>query len=919
MAKVALLGFPQGIESNASRIASVLKSSFPETLDIFTDIRSASAFVISKDPSSGKLTGHSNHIFIFDGHDVAQIEMAQTRLPVTGVSIHILTDFEDGRDEADIRIWLATGTFPLPPEPMIPSEQDLLDDLFGDGPSIPDSVSPTAAAAAFPPVGFQNHVNQVRPPNVSGPVSYEPEADELANSAQADDDIPLPGSYAPESTTPDRSVFSDPNTYVPESTNTERGQFAAPAYDRSEFSSPVEDAPLPSQFSQVGIASDEDAPLPTRASFMAPTQDLYEARHPVQPNVPAPVVADSAPHALEVTAPEQGLVFDQIIESGNMESASSVQGSFPAPPTTSTAPLAPVEVIPVLAPVQEAPAPLAPVQEIPVIQYAAPEPVQYDTPVMTPDGEVGMGDLRVGDKVFGSDGNVAPVVPSPELVPLLFPNAPSASAPAPNFFAQQPAQQTQGDDVYRQHRYDSAPYRETNSDPQSPSHPHFAQTVAEPVEFIAPVEPVYVPEPERPPYVQGQYDNSRSSYVPGGQYNEPYVAPDNGFGRATFSDEIAGLDIAPEDVRQASPGVVKASFIPAPERAVEMPVQRQRVIVEEEPVALTAVEYLEPVAQQSQGILEEELSKFAQTPANNALLPGQGGGEIIYVTGSHGGAGKTTVSYMLANVLSRALAQEEGDSKEVWLIEADYRNSKLAERLTVDSGNDSGYMANFLMDLSKRQSNTIPNLPAIRAGVIEKTVIKLPSGLNVVTCPYDSTKRDTRFIQIAIQQIVEYAANRGAYVFIDADTLSSDDVLDRKLATIANKIIMVSDAGHISDVQRAANTMVKPVAQGGIGVPISKINVFLNKTGAQRFQEVVAKGDLNPLSVNGFIPSIEEWDTTWVGDQERGPNFVNAVAKFAVFLNTVVSIPALKKWESHKLITAKQGSGFKLFRRKPKV
>lgn len=916
MTKVALLGFPPGIKQYASRIAATLNESFPETVNVFGTIRSATQFVVAKDPATNKLVGNGNHIYIFAGHVPEEIEMAQNKLASrAGLQIHILSDFEEGRTDDEIRHWLSHGVWPVvQPEP---TEIELLDDLFGDSPvESTSSVSNIASIQTTYAIQSERpNLIGVRPPNVSGSISYEPETDELANSAQADDDIPLPGQFpdpvqqtSSESAhsaipvgqaTPIQQVQPDPVQHIDvsvEQTFPASIQYVMPPelisqqpQIENDFDAqtpaqyvhqPVKQIPIQQELRNsyqddaTSLVTEEDTPLPALAPVTdQPVQNLHETI-PVQQNVPVP--ENQSLRALEVIdAPGQGLNLDHAL---NTESgATSVTEEGNNKPVA--IPFVPQQDLPVVESFQAPKMQDSFIQE-PVQQYIEPQPIQaqqqYEPTTAPPPVQQGF---------FG--------VPIQQNVPVYDERNP-----------------------YRENRYDSEAYRRQQYDLQQAQQENQENPV---VQHQASPQQQYIEQQSE--YVNPDYSNSYQEHdYPQQQYVEQSNTSQYKYSQQELSEEnLAPLSVTPDQVRQASPGLVNSTFIPAPEIPVAYPDRPESPVRQDsELITKTAIEYLQPAEQKVQTILEEQLHTFAQTPAATDLLPGVVNGRVIYVTGSHGGAGKTTVSYMLANVISRALAQEQGNTEEVFFIEGDYRNSKLAERLGTKSGNDSGRMAAFLQQLNSNQGAAIPNLDRIRANVIQECVIKLPSGLNVVTAPYDSTKRDTRFIQMAIQQIVQYAKDNGAYVFIDADTLSSDDILDRKLVTMADKVVMVTDAGHISDLQRAANTLIKPTAQGGLGVPISRVNVFLNRTGHQTFKEITESGKLNPLSVNGFIPSISEWDTKWVGDQERGANFANAVAKFAIFMNSLIPTPALKKWESHRIVAQKR-SGFSFFKKKPKV
>lgn len=309
---------------------------------------------------------------------------------------------------------------------------------------------------------------------------------------------------------------------------------------------------------------------------------------------------------------------------------------------------------------------------------------------------------------------------------------------------------------------------------------------------------------------------------------------------------------------------------------------------------------------------QRERSMFDQVPAGaNNDFESRTGGKIVYVTGSHGGAGKTTTAWTLASLVAVSMKKAGNEDISVWLIESDYRNSKLAQRHNIDPNRTSGHLASMLEWLND-QSGIVDDLPAKKAHAIAQSTHRLENGLNIIACPYDTTKRDTKYIQQAVFQAAQYAKMQGGIVFIDADTISNDDIMDSKLAKAADRVVIVSDAGteHIDDLKRAARILTTPVINGGLGVSMPAITVLLNKTGPTEFKNVEDSGILAPLALGGYLPFIPEWATGWVGSLTNTETFQNAVVLFARFFNGIVPLQELHQWQNYRATgTSKKGGG----------
>ncbi len=255
-------------------------------------------------------------------------------------------------------------------------------------------------------------------------------------------------------------------------------------------------------------------------------------------------------------------------------------------------------------------------------------------------------------------------------------------------------------------------------------------------------------------------------------------------------------------------------------------------------------------------------------------------GLTVLVTGSHGGSGKTTVAYLMPYVMAFVMKQAQS-GKPVYLVEADYSNPKLAERLSLPMKKDVSAFADFLRAV-RRNENGMGNLSAAEmqrktSEVIQSITHEVPgTGLRIIACPYDTTSRDTRDIQDAIQKLTNaLVSQEDCVVFLDGQTFAKDDIVDASLATTANHVVLVGNGRHIGDLHSFAGMLTKPIDQNGAGVSPANMSVFLNRTSERRALEL--KDEFAPLHVVGFLPrmtgiddSTNDQSTAWVGEALRG-------------------------------------------------
>lgn len=332
------------------------------------------------------------------------------------------------------------------------------------------------------------------------------------------------------------------------------------------------------------------------------------------------------------------------------------------------------------------------------------------------------------------------------------------------------------------------------------------------------------------------------------------------------------------------------------------------------------MESLQPEQRRAQSTMEKIRREYDSESVMK--VRSKGAAVCYYVTGSHGGAGKTTSTWMMANTMAAALKKDP--SRPVFLIEGDYENSKLAQRLNLPPEKNSGRLAELYRTLSADRSLISKqkiNMFEMTEKIIKESIYVNDHGVNIIAAPYDLTKRDGRFLRIAIQKSVEYAERQGGYVFIDADTLSNDDILDRTLAAKATHVVLVSfgDKDHVDDTHRAIHTLTTPSIKSvsgsqsnGMGVPKDRIKLFFNKTGNERFEDL--QRTMRPYLTEGHLPTVQGLnDGGWIGNL-TGSDFLNAVTSYASFMHRISPMEELRPYQQHRPQKVTQrGSFMKMF------
>lgn len=271
------------------------------------------------------------------------------------------------------------------------------------------------------------------------------------------------------------------------------------------------------------------------------------------------------------------------------------------------------------------------------------------------------------------------------------------------------------------------------------------------------------------------------------------------------------------------------------------------------------------------------------TPSNH--------GYCLMVTSGFGGSGKTTLSYYSAHTTAMALRRAHSDMGVI-LIEADYMNPKLQNRLDIPAGRDLSGLVQLLEKIRSGEITSQEREEAFYA-TMDNIVVPTDHGFSVLASPYDTTSTASpEMLEDALVKAVMWAQRReGMFVIVDAHILGFAQGAYLNLVEMANSIVIVTDAmglepqgkkrrrraevgigdvddvSHLDDTVSRLTALVTPYEQNGFGQPTDKLSVFFNRTSEKEIMErVVEPRRLSSSFISGnynYLPQIERG---WAGN-----------------------------------------------------
>lgn len=233
-------------------------------------------------------------------------------------------------------------------------------------------------------------------------------------------------------------------------------------------------------------------------------------------------------------------------------------------------------------------------------------------------------------------------------------------------------------------------------------------------------------------------------------------------------------------------------------------------------------------------------------------------GNVFYISGSHGGAGKTTCSWVFSNAAALAMQQAHSE-RPVYLIEVDYRNPKLVSRMgEAAQRSNLGHFADEL-EVILRRGGANQHREMVSA-LIKNTIQQPDTGLFVLPAAHsyeDLDRWNPEKLRMAISSAVNIASRISSHVFLDAGTLTARhfEPLDEQLLNLSSTAVMVTDASNYEEARRAIKILRDPGTKR-ISRESSFVNVFMNRTPSHMLEE--AASEMHPYPISGVWPLLDD-------------------------------------------------------------
>lgn len=274
---------------------------------------------------------------------------------------------------------------------------------------------------------------------------------------------------------------------------------------------------------------------------------------------------------------------------------------------------------------------------------------------------------------------------------------------------------------------------------------------------------------------------------------------------------------------------------------------------------------------------------------------------LMWVTGVAGGSGKTTLSYLIGNIFASAMKRAgKINDHPVFVIEADFENSKWASRLDIPRGNDISHYVQQMRAMTTDSKTSSPErFRKMKEDAIDGSTFMLDSGLRVIACPYEIEADDVVPISNAIGQIIEFLLNlKGIQpiIIVDGSVPKTSDPVAKAMASLAHATVLTSSRGNNDDVDRALKIM-----KSQLKMSTSRISLFFMKCTEKRFEDYIAR--FAPVACAGFLPIIAELEDqsgehgAWVGNLQEGEVLQRTLLNVAQAVESIHHFNEIKEWD----------------------
>lgn len=247
-----------------------------------------------------------------------------------------------------------------------------------------------------------------------------------------------------------------------------------------------------------------------------------------------------------------------------------------------------------------------------------------------------------------------------------------------------------------------------------------------------------------------------------------------------------------------------------------------------------------------QNVAPAEVINYVYDDEDDDVEDGKYLGQVVAVTSSKGGSGKSTVTTTLATYISHSSinsAREHSAERPLKIVILD---------LDVRDGQIGFLTGNMTPSVLHMRSKGI-NPETLAETVIRDDKLKV----DLLLAPKRPRLSDDTPPEFYLE-LIQFLKKRYDYVFLDTSVNYLDPLLEKVAYPIADQIVFVTDivVNSVYSMTRWIQEVTKPVAQKGMGIERDKIGIVVNKSMADVNMNgnKIAKSALN-LPVLAVVPN----------------------------------------------------------------
>lgn len=274
---------------------------------------------------------------------------------------------------------------------------------------------------------------------------------------------------------------------------------------------------------------------------------------------------------------------------------------------------------------------------------------------------------------------------------------------------------------------------------------------------------------------------------------------------------------------------------------------------------------------------------------------------VTYVTGTSGGVGKSTVTWLLSD--ASASIEPYGKKREVFLIEVDLKNAKFYSNLGITTGNN---IYTFAADIMARKKANIKIDEVLVRQLLVRHSHKVQNGqasFYVLPAPYDVDESyDLKILESGVQIALKGIDNLECQVFLDGPELAQDnhDPFGAKLSgSLADHVVVVGGGGREHELVKTLRILSSSQRLPEDRKQPDKVHVIINGTQPSETNLDILQKKLAPFGVRAIIPKLNKYLSddaalerskqlnrefiAWVGSEHIPPEAKKSLRALAIY------------------------------------